>query len=212
MAIRVVGLLGRSTPQWAILGTAAYMRPEQARGRPLDQRTDIWSFGCLLYELRTGRRAFKGETRSDTIGAILRDAPDWRALPSDTPALVRRLLRRCLENDPARRLRDIGDASLEIAEALAGPALETDVPAQAAAAPGAMRWMTWAASLVVAATITGAGVWWVVHPAATLPLSVRRLSMVVPTFNAQSGLAVSRDGTKVVYRESRQELDQGNRL
>ncbi len=200
------------TGEGVILGTAAYMSPEQARGRPLDKRTDIWSFGCLLYELLTGRRAFKGEGVSDTIGAILRDTPDWRALPSDTPGLVRRLLRRCLEKDPARRLRDIGDASLEIAEALAGPALETDAPAQAAAAPGAMRWMTWAASLVLAAAVTGAGVWWVVRPAATTPRNVLRLSMVVPAFQSgASSLAVSRDGTKLVYGVSRLEPDRSER-
>ena len=79
---------GHGTRDGVILGTTAYMSPEQARGRPIDKRTDIWSFGCLFYELLTGRRAFKGETLSDTIGAILRDAPDWRALPPDTPALV----------------------------------------------------------------------------------------------------------------------------
>ena len=204
---------GHGTREGVILGTAAYMSPEQARGRPLDKRTDIWSFGCVLYELLTGRRAFKGDNLSDTIGAILRDAPDWRALPRDTPALVRRLLRRCLEKDPARRLRDIGDASLEIAEALATPALETaDAAGQAAAAPRVMEWATWTAAVVLAAVITGVGVWWVVRPAATTPLNVLRLSMVVPGFETgASGLAVSRDGTKLVYRGYREGGDSAGR-
>ena len=184
------------TREGVVLGTAAYMSPEQARGQTLDKRTDVWSFGCVLYELLTGRRAFKGETLSDTIGAILRDAPDWRALPSDTPVLIRRLLRRCLEKDPNRRLRDMGDASLEIAEALASPSLET-----AAAAPAAMQWVMWTAGVVLAAVITGVGVWWGVRPAPTKPPNVLRVSVLVPGFEmGQSGIAVSRDGTKLVYR------------
>ena len=196
-----------------VLGTAAYMSPEQARGRPLDKRTDIWSFGCLLYELLTGRRAFKGDSLSDTIVAILSTAPDWRALPTDTPALVRRLLRRCLEKDPARRLRDIGDASLEIAEALATPALETvDAAAQAVAAPRLRGWITLTAGVILASAITGVGVWWVVRPAATTPLSVLRLSMVVPAFEGRaSGIAVSRDGMKLVYLGYRGGPNEGER-
>ena len=97
-----------------ILGTAAYMSPEQARGQAVDTRTDIWAFGCVLYELLTGRLAFSGATVSDTIVTILHSEPDWRALPSHTPVAVRRLLRRCLEKDVKRRLHDIADARLEL--------------------------------------------------------------------------------------------------
>ena len=97
-----------------ILGTAAYMSPEQARGLVLDKRTDIWAFGCVLYEMLTGRVPFKGATVSDTIVAILSGEPDWEALPDATPAGVRVLLQRCLEKDPKRRLRDIGDARIEL--------------------------------------------------------------------------------------------------
>ncbi len=102
-----------------ILGTAAYMSPEQARGRPVDKRADIWAFGCVVYEMLTGRKAFDRDTVSDTLAAILERDPDWSAMPAATPAPIRRLLRRCLEKDIGRRLRDIGDASLEIDEALA---------------------------------------------------------------------------------------------
>ena len=98
----------------AILGTAAYMSPEQARGQPVDKRADIWAFGCVLYEMLTGRLAFPGQTVSDVIAAILEREPDWSALPSATPPAVRDLLRRCLEKDPRRRLRDIGDAQREL--------------------------------------------------------------------------------------------------
>jgi Tol biopolymer transport system component len=99
-----------------ILGTAAYMSPEQARGKPVDRRTDIFSFGCVLYECLTGRQIFAGETVSDTIARILEREPDWSALPGSTPAKARNLLRRCLEKDPRKRQRDIGDARLALEE------------------------------------------------------------------------------------------------
>jgi eukaryotic-like serine/threonine-protein kinase len=97
-----------------ILGTAAYMSPEQARGQAVDKRTDIWAFGCVLYEILTGRPAFARATVSDTIAAILTIEPDWTALPHPTPAYLSRLLKRCLEKDPARRQRDIADARFEL--------------------------------------------------------------------------------------------------
>jgi eukaryotic-like serine/threonine-protein kinase len=100
-----------------ILGTAAYMSPEQARGLPADKRADIWAYGVVLYEMLTGRRLFPGETISDTLAAVLRDEPDWNALPPETPAAIRRLLRRCIDRDRKKRLHDIGDARLEIDEA-----------------------------------------------------------------------------------------------
>ena len=104
-----------------IIGTAAYMSPEQARGRRIDRRTDIWSFGCVLYEMLTGDSPYRGETVTDSLGAILHKEPEWDRLPRDTPATVRLLLRRCLAKDPERRLRDIGDARVEIEEFLRDP-------------------------------------------------------------------------------------------
>ncbi|MGH7724342.1 MAG: protein kinase domain-containing protein [Candidatus Eiseniibacteriota bacterium] len=105
-----------ATELGVILGTAAYMSPEQARGKPVDRRTDIWSFGCVLYECLTGRQLFSGETVSDTVARILEREPDWSALPPKTPVRVRELLRRCLEKDSKKRLRDIGDARVELDE------------------------------------------------------------------------------------------------
>ena len=102
------------TRDGVVLGTAVYMSPEQARGQIVDKRTDIWAFGCVLYEMLTGRVAFGGATVSDTIGAILRAEPEWDALPPATPAHVRLLLQRCLDKDQKRRLRDIGDARIEL--------------------------------------------------------------------------------------------------
>jgi len=95
-----------------ILGTAAYMSPEQARAKPLDRRTDIWAFGCVLYELLAGRRAFDGEGVPDTLARVMEREPEWQALPPGTPAKVRDLLRRCLQKDRANRLHDIGDARI----------------------------------------------------------------------------------------------------
>jgi eukaryotic-like serine/threonine-protein kinase len=108
----------------AILGTPAYMSPEQARGRPLDKRTDIWSFACVLFEMLTGRTAFGGETISDTIARVLEREVDWDALPASCPPRIRDLLRRCLRKESNRRLRDIGDARLELDE-LGAPAVQT---------------------------------------------------------------------------------------
>jgi Tol biopolymer transport system component len=101
-----------------IMGTAAYMSPEQARGKGVDRRTDVWAFGCVLYELISHRTAFGAETASDSLVKVLESEPDWACLPPDTPEPIRRLLRRCLQKDPAVRLRDIADARLEIVEAL----------------------------------------------------------------------------------------------
>ena len=110
-------LTARATEAGMILGTAAYMSPEQARGKPLDKRTDIWAFGCVLFEMLTGRRTFDGDTVSDTLASVLRSDPDWSALPSAVPPHVRSLLGRCLERDVSRRLRDIGEARLALSSA-----------------------------------------------------------------------------------------------
>ena len=106
-----------------ILGTAAYMSPEQARGQTVDKRTDVWAFGCVLFEMLTGRRAFEGNTVTDTLVRVLEREPEWTALPAPTPEAVRRALRRCLEKNPRRRVRDIGDARLELDEAPLTPSL-----------------------------------------------------------------------------------------
>lgn len=108
------------TGSGVILGTVAYMSPEQARGKTVDKRTDVWAFGCVLYECLTGRRVFRGETLTEAVAAILRDEPDWKALPKSTPPKLVELLRRCLRKDLKERLHDIGDARIEIEEARTG--------------------------------------------------------------------------------------------
>jgi serine/threonine protein kinase len=109
-----------ATESGVIIGTPAYMSPEQARGKPMDKRTDVWSFGCLLYQCLTGKQPFAGETASDIISEILTREPDWDLLPADTPTAIRRLLGRCLQKDANRRLHDIADARIEIEECLEG--------------------------------------------------------------------------------------------
>src|SRR4029079_6951490 len=103
-----------------ILGTAAYMSPEQARGKPIDTRTDVWAFGCVLFEMLTGQRAFEGELLSDVLAAILKTDPNWQRMPTETPAALRRLVGRCLEKDPKRRLQAIGEARVQIEDLLTG--------------------------------------------------------------------------------------------
>jgi len=114
------------TAEGRILGTPAYMSPEQARGQTVDARTDVWAFGCLLYEMLAGRAAFRAASAPDIIAKILERDPDWQSLPPSTPLSVRRLLRRCLEKDPGRRLHSIADARLDIEEALAGKDADAD--------------------------------------------------------------------------------------
>jgi serine/threonine protein kinase/WD40 repeat protein len=110
-----------ATKEGVILGTATYMSPEQARGQPVDKRTDIWAFGCVLYEMLTGRRAFAGDSLTDTLAHVIEREPDWSALPETTPEVVRRLVERCLRKDLRQRLRDIADARIEIDDAMAAP-------------------------------------------------------------------------------------------
>jgi eukaryotic-like serine/threonine-protein kinase len=134
-------LTAMGTEEGGILGTPAYMSPEQARGKPVDKRTDIWAFGCVLYELLTGKRAFRGATLPDTIAAVLEHEPDLQVLPASTPARVRGLLLRCLQKDPQRRLRDLGDARIEIDDLLAtltrrSTENEADLKGMSVAQPG----------------------------------------------------------------------------
>jgi len=188
-----------------ILGTAAYMAPEQARGKAVDKRADIWAFGVVLYELLSGRRLFAGDEVSDTLAFVLTKEPDWGALPPATPAALRRLLRRCLEKDRTRRLADIADARLDIEEALQD--LSGGAPASVPAAserrePRWRRVIPWAvAGTAVAGLAVALGVWapWR-DTAAPAPVRVQAqlganamLSAAVPP------LAMSADGTTLAF-------------
>jgi len=152
--------LTAATSFGVILGTAAYMAPEQAKGRTVDKRADIFAFGCVLYELLTGRRAFEGEDISDTLAFVLTKEPAWDALPSSTPPSVTRLLRRCLEKDPKRRLRDIGEGRIVIDDAVAGSTQDSATAASASTARRPWAWM--AATALFACAIPAA---WMLKPA-----------------------------------------------
>ena len=189
-----------------ILGTASYMSPEQARGRQLDKRTDIWSFGCVVYECLTGRQAFEGETISDTLASILKTEPDWSVLPGATPPRVRELLRRCLEKDVRNRLRDIGDARLELR---AGRAADSDMtteilPAVGEALPAPSRRGTplfLVAAILIGAVVGIAG--WIGVTGSgtsnTTEFGVVRLDLRVPDDWVPRAPVISPDGRTVVY-------------
>ncbi|HKW14404.1 MAG TPA: protein kinase [Candidatus Krumholzibacteria bacterium] len=186
-----------STRAGLILGTAAYMSPEQARGRAVDKRTDIWAFGCLVYECLTARKAFEGETVSDTISLILQREPDWSALPAATPPGVRRLLARCLEKDAKKRLRDIGDARIEIDDTSPAPGDVTPV----------RRWSrrTSTAAGIVLLSLAAAGGYVVRDHRApatsntTAGAPTLRLSVNTPPGIRVQGAALSPDGNYVVF-------------
>jgi serine/threonine protein kinase len=182
-----------------ILGTAPYMSPEQARGKPIDRRTDIWAFGCVLYEMLSGRRAFRGETSSDVIASILDHEPDWTALPRDVPASVRRLLEQCLVKDPKRRLRDIGQAWVELdaafAERTASPA-----PMLPATKRSRQRLAIPAALLVLLVAALIAFTW---SRSATRPTAAARPATFLQLTDAPGPElypSLSPDGTSFVYQ------------
>src|SRR3954453_19799821 len=140
-----------------ILGTAAYMAPEQARGAAVDKRADIWAFGVVLYEMLAGKPVFSGESTSDILAGVLRSEPDWSALPAATPPGIRQLLRRCLDRDRKQRLRDIGEARIAIERFLANP---NETAAPTLVGRSLRRWVPATAGvLVLAAAIAG---WWMV--------------------------------------------------
>jgi serine/threonine protein kinase/Tol biopolymer transport system component len=187
-----------------ILGTAAYMSPQQARGQAVDKRADVWAFGCVLYEMLTGRVAFAGETVSDTIGKILEREPDWSALPQTTPAVIRRLLRRCLAKDPRQRLRDIGDARLEI-DAIdeTSPGVSDASTSPAAPAKSRAPWLPWVALLALGA---GGAAWVARRPAGTLenPLANAQFTRFTDWEGTEEGAEISPDGQFVAFLADRE--------
>jgi Tol biopolymer transport system component len=193
-------LTARSTQLGMILGTAAYMAPEQAKGKTVDRRADIWAFGVVLFEMLTGRRGFEAEDISETLAAVLTREVDWDALPAATPARVKALVRDCLVRDPKQRLRDIGDARRAIDKMMSG-ALEEPAAAPAVAAAVALPVPTWRRALpwgiagvagVTALALAGLAL----RPAPEAPQVVARA--IAPIKDAWFP-AVSRDGTRIVY-------------
>jgi Serine/threonine protein kinase len=182
------------TLEGTILGTVAYMSPEQARAQTVDKRTDIWAFACVLYEMLTGQMAFPGETVSDTIVAILEHEPDFAALPPATPPMIARLLRRGLEKDPRRRLRDIADARADLDDALEGGT----AAAMGGSAPVVStysRWRWWAAIVLV--SLASALVGWTLrrlNPAPDNPLNNATFTRLTSLEGDEAEAALSPDG------------------
>jgi len=194
-----------ATGAGVLLGTAAYMSPEQARGKPADKRADVWAFGCVLYELLAGRQAFHGQSLSDTLSAVLRAEPDWSALPPETPEPLGRLLRRCLQKDAGARLHDIADARLEVQDALSSPP-----PALAPAPPSPLRSLARFLPWALAAVGIAVAVWSLSRPRPPASPSVTRLAVPLPPgerfiAGAVPALALSPDGTRLVYALERKQ-------
>jgi Tol biopolymer transport system component len=197
------------TQMGIILGTAAYMSPEQAKGRQVDKRSDVWAFGAVLYEMLSGQRAFKGDDVSDTLAAVLRQDIDWTALPASTPVSVRRLIARCLDRDLRRRLRDIGEARI-VLEDPAAPG-RGDAGGVPALAPPRSLWRRAMpiATALVGALLAAGSVWLLIRPA---PPSVVRTTVTTSglTALALSGIdrdiAITPDGSRIVYRGTNQLL------
>jgi eukaryotic-like serine/threonine-protein kinase len=186
----------RATQAGIIMGTAGYMAPEQAAGKPVDRRADIWSFGVVLYELLTGRRLFTGETVSHTLASVLKDPIDLEA--PQAPAPIRRLLARCLDRRPKDRLRDIGEARIAIRDFLAEPA----PAAQPVPTPARRSWLPWA---LVAVALAGAGAAWLRPKAAPPPQAAMRFAIPYPPGTtasraaAATQFAVSPDGRYLAF-------------
>ena len=176
-----------------IVGTPAYMSPEQARGQAVDKRTDIWAFGCVLYEMLAGRSAFPGKTITDTIAAILERDPDWSALPAQTPTSIQQLLRRCLEKDPNRRLHDVADARIEIDDARSGV---HDVRHLPVAPAGIRPRIVWTTALMLLALAAGGAAAWTLRPLPATPEARLEIN-TAPT--RDDSVAISPDGRTIVF-------------
>jgi serine/threonine protein kinase len=189
-------LTARATQMGMIIGTAAYMAPEQARGKAVDRRADIWAFGVVLYEMLTGRRAFHGEDISITLASVLKEDVSWDSLPAGLPVPIVRLLRRCLEKDPKRRLSAIGDARIEIDDALQPSSSLAGERAAAAPSPGNARLPWTVAGVASALLLVALGAMWMSNEPTTTPPVVE---FTVPTESANPALEVSPDGRLLAF-------------
>jgi eukaryotic-like serine/threonine-protein kinase len=203
-------LTANVTREGLVVGTAAYMSPEQARGQDIDKRTDIWAFGCVLYEMLAGRAAFAQTTLTDTLAAVVNRDPDWTALPADTPSPVRRLIERCLDKDPRLRLRDIGDARAEIDDAQAArhhappPGV---TPERARTGGRSLAWIGAAAAVIAAAVALWLSPWtWTRSTADPAPGASQIRTTVTLAADQEldtramgAPLALSADGRRLAY-------------
>ena len=189
-----------ATQAGVILGTAPYMSPEQAAGKPVDKRSDLWALGVVMLEMLTGRRVFGGETVSDVLASVLKDEPDWTTLPANTPAPIRRVLRRCLEKDRKRRVESAADARLEIDDALTAPAAEPSPTAALPTAPS--RGVPAAIALVLSGGLLATIAMWVLLRPAPEQRPLIRMSVDLgpdAVAGRQITVAISPDGRRIVF-------------
>jgi Tol biopolymer transport system component len=179
-----------------ILGTAAYMSPEQAKGKPADTRADIWAYGCVLFEMLAGHRAFAGNEVAETLAEIIRGEPQWHLLPANLPPAVDRLLHRCLQKDPRQRLQHIGDARLEIVEAKQSPGA---APARTVPAPPTVRKRASLGAAIIAAAAIGAVGARMIGPRRDDPPPEMRVEITTPPTTSPTSFALSPDGRRIVY-------------
>ena len=183
-----------------ILGTPAYMSPEQARAGQVDKRTDIWAFGCVLYEMLVGQEAFSGQSLSDVLAAVLTREPDWAALPTSTPFLIGRFLRHCLQKERRKRIPDIGIATIEINDALTAGTAPTAEPTAAVVVASPRGWLlAVVAGVMTASTVTLAILW---PSEVDVPRPIRRFEIQPSSSPIYQQAVVSPDGTRLVYPSS----------
>ena len=191
-----------ATQAGIILGTAAYMSPEQAKGKSVDRRTDIWAFGCVLYEMLTGKMTFTGETVTDTLAAVIRAEPDWSAIPASAPQAIRNLLQRCLKKEPRQRLQSIGDARIAIEEILSG----TPQPTSVATAPASSSWRRALPWVLFAATAFAFTAFVAVRRfggSASAPEAAMHFGAVTDFPGVQAQPSLSPDGRSVAFVSNR---------
>jgi len=196
-----------ATRAGVLMGTAAYMSPEQARGKSVDRRADIWAYGCVLYEMLRGKKVFDGDTVSDALAAVIRGDPDWSALPETTPPRILALLRRCLEKDAKRRLRDIGEARILMEDFIANPPAESGgapsvVLETRSARPAWARILPWAVATL--AIVTAALSSWAPWRPAPLPTPSMRMSAEIGApvslvVDRGPSVVLSPDGTRLAF-------------
>jgi serine/threonine-protein kinase len=195
-----------ATQGGVILGTAGYMSPEQAKGKAVDRRADIWAFGCVCYEMLTGRQAFSGETTTEVLAAVVRAEPEWNVLPATTPIAIQKLLRRCLNKEPKQRLRDIGEARITIEETLSGlsevgPPLVPGLSAEEGAPRQFWRrGLPWALAGVLALAVAALSIADALRAPRSAARPVARLAVTLaPSQRLASQVALSPDGSRLAY-------------
>ena len=192
-----------------ILGTAAYMSPEQAKGKPVDKRADIWAFGAVLYELLTGKRAFEGETIAETIAAVLKSEPDWGKLPRDTPWRIKELLDDCLQKEARDRFHDISHTRIQIKKALEEPATVSPIGQTLTGQPVRWRQTITLGVVALAGAAIGVAIWSLMSPPLAPPAPLKRVVIPLPSTAPleietwRPAVALSPDGTLLVYVANR---------